>query len=334
MSRYLSVLKDAAIAVVRTDRLGDMVLTLPLCRAIKSEFPDSKVVLVTRKYSLPLLYKCPVIDQVVLTDDFPKGIKSIFKSNNFDVAFFPRPRLGEVLPACTNGVRYRVGSAYRAYSFLFNKKVYDHRKEGVYHEAEYNVRLLSQTIGKDLPAELVKPEVNPAAFEYVETLLHNNNISQGEYIILHPGSGGSSRDWKPASFASLAGLLAEKTKFSIITTGIAGESTVCGIVAKSSDRIVNLCGKLDLWQMIALLSGGKLLVANSTGVLHIASALGIAVAGLFPNTSHIGARRWGPYSACSAVISPPLTDNSPQMDNMDLIKPETVYKTVLKLIKS
>lgn len=326
------ILQSASIAVVRTDRLGDMVLTLPLCNAIKSEFPQSKVTLIANSYTKLLLENCPVVDEVIFVDDKSKNIKSVFKENKFDFAFFPRPRFGEVLAAFKGGVKFRIGSAYRAYSFLYNKKVFDHRKKGEFHEAEYNVRLLSQLIGMELPVNLVKPFISNVSKEFIKNLLNKNNIQEKGFIILHPGSGGSSRDWKSGSFAELAKLISERTGFGIIVTGIKSEKESCNLIANVTDRVLNLCGILNQEQLIALLSTARILIANSTGVLHIAAALGVPVVGLFPNTSHISARRWGPYSANSSVVSPPTGDKA-NIDNMDLISPETVFESAMILIE-
>ena len=42
------------------------------------------------------------------------------------------------------GVTNRIGTGYRWYSFLFNNKVYEHRKYAEKHELEYNINLLNK----------------------------------------------------------------------------------------------------------------------------------------------------------------------------------------------
>ncbi len=308
-----------------------MVLTLPLCRAIREEFPGCKLTLIARSYVEPLLENCPAIDEAIYIDNYSGGIKEIFSSRRFDAAFFPRPRYDEAMAAFTSKVKLRVGSAYRLYSLLFNHRIFDHRRKGIYHEAEYNVRLLSVLMGKELETKLVRPFVCPAAKAETDILLRENGLAGTDYIILHPGSGGSSRDWPTQSFAGLAELLSVNN-YRIITTGIASEAPSCKAISERSPGIVNLCGRLDMRGMIALIEGAKLLVANSTGMLHVAAALGTPVVGLFPNTSEISGRRWGPYSANSAVVSPPDGDSEAK-DDMRLISPETVFHAAVKLLE-
>ncbi|TAL70444.1 MAG: lipopolysaccharide heptosyltransferase family protein [Bacteroidetes bacterium] len=319
------------ICVVRTDRLGDMVLTLPMCKALKDNCPNSEVSIIARRYVKPLLENCPVIDNVFFIDDYENGIKEIFKKNIFDVAYFPRPRLNECFSAYMNRIPLRVGTAYRYYSLLFNHKVYDHRKTAEYHEAEYNTRLVASVLKKDVRTELVKPFINNAAKEKVNNILNYYNIDK-EIIIIHPGSGGSAFNWKPENFGEVSNILNTATNYNIIITGIKEEFEICEKVTKYCPGSINLCGKFDLWEMLALISLSKLLLANSTGVLHIAAALDIPVVGIYPNSPHLSPKRWGPYSAKSRVVCPPDNENENERDNMNSIPIMNVVNNSLELL--
>ncbi len=326
-----SVLSSASIAVVRTDRLGDMVLTLPLCKALKEEFPESNLTLIARSYVAPLIDNCPFVDNVLFIDHFDHGISEIFGRNKFDAAFFPRPRFNEIFSAYISRIPIRIGSAYRLYSILFNKRIKDHRKHGLFHEAEYNVRMLSVLINKELKTVLVKPIINQASLDKCYSVLEEKKLTSKKFVILHPGSGGSTRVWPAEYFAKLAEFIISHTDYNVVVTGIASEAEICNAVAQMHGNIVNLCEKFDLSEMIALISQSSLLIANSTGVLHVAAALGVPSIGLFPDIPGLSSTRWGPYSDNSAVISPPegkVNDRG----NMNLIEPLTVFEAVAKLI--
>ena len=86
------------IAVVRTDRLGDMVLTLPMCAALRQEIPDAEITLITRTYVAPLLYQSPVIDRIIYADT-PKEVSAAIRNTEIDMIFFPRPQFSEYLAA-------------------------------------------------------------------------------------------------------------------------------------------------------------------------------------------------------------------------------------------
>ncbi|MBI5326169.1 MAG: glycosyltransferase family 9 protein [Ignavibacteriae bacterium] len=322
------------ICVIRTDRIGDMILTLPMCKALKENCPGSQINLIAKRYVEPLVENDLFTDKVLYIDDYEGGIKDILGNNKFDAAFFPRPRFNECLSAFINKIPLRVGTAYRYYSMLFNHKVYDHRKTAEFHEAEYNTRLVESVFGINIKTELVKPYINPDSYKYANDIMIRNGVCNKNYIIIHPGSGGSAYNWKPENFGKAGKKLHEITGLNIIITGIQKEYGICEIVKQQIKNSVNLCGQFDLRQMISLISDAKLLIANSTGVLHIASALGIPVLGLYPNSAHLSAKRWGPYSMNSKVVSPPKSDNKQSNDNMELIPIEDVVNNALELLNS
>ncbi|MFC2130359.1 glycosyltransferase family 9 protein [Bacteroidota bacterium] len=335
LPNHQKILNNAnRIAVVRTDRIGDMVLTLPLCNAIKKNFPNAELSVIARNYTEPLLYKSPALDNYVFTDDFEKGIKDVFTSNKYDAVFFPRPRFDEAAAAFKAGISLRIGSGYRAYSIFFNHRVFEHRKSSERHEAEFNTRLLSSITDKEYETQLVKPIIDKKYFNSVAEILKENCIELDDtFIIIHPGSGGSAYDWDAGNFGLTAKTISEKTNAKVIITGIQSEAEKCRIVETNCPGSVNLCSKINLNEMIALISKAKLLIANSTGILHIAAALDIPVVGLYPNAPHLSQKRWGPYSKKAVVLNPPKSSDKNICDNMSLIAVDEVAEAGIKQLK-
>jgi ADP-heptose:LPS heptosyltransferase len=128
-------------------------------------------------------------------------------------------------------------------------------------------------------------------------------------VVIHPGSGGSAKDWPAERFGQAAWRIAEEFDAEIIVTGIAAERELCDRVLAICPGAKDLCGGLDLAGMIDLLSGADLLLANSTGVLHIAAALDVAVVGFYPCTPSMSAGRWGPYTDRAVSLESGLGDD-------------------------
>ncbi len=304
------------IAVVRTDRLGDMVLTLPMFPALRALHPEARLTLVAARYVEPLVKGLDCIDSVVFHDE-DVDIATIFRQEKIDAVFFPRPRLNEAWAGVRAGVRRRIGSAYRWYSFLYNRRIREHRAEATHHEAEYNVRMIMHAFGCPMPAvNLVSP------------LRHRDRAGAPDRprIIIHPGSGGSARDWPAERFGALAQRLRETHNAEILVTGIATERVLCDIVLRQCPDAIDLCGRHDLAGMIDLIAGADMLVANSTGVLHVAASLSIPVVGLFPTTPSMSKRRWGPYTQNAIVLE------SGTGDDMSAISVESVAGAVTELL--
>ncbi len=321
------------IAVVRTDRLGDMVLTLPMCRAIKEFIPGCELTMIARSYTKPVLTNTGIVDSNLFIDTFDSGIKEIFKKNKFDAVFFPRPRFDECFAGFLARIPIRIGSGYRWYSLLMNHKVYEHRHAAEYHEAEYNVHLVASIADRDFETRLAKPYISQETKKIVHEFLDSLGADfANDPIIIHPGSGGSAIDYPAEKYGQAANIISEKYKLPVVITGVGPEIDQCNIVHSHCPLAVNLCGKLNLEQMIALINGARVLIANSTGVLHIAAALGIAVVGIYPNSPDISAARWGPYSDNSVALSPPLSDDEELNDDVGRIEIDEIVEAVGKFI--
>lgn len=319
------------IAVVRTDRLGDMILTLPMFRAIKEVVPNCSLTLIARQYVKPLLYDCEVVDQIAYLEKYKNEIQTIYQKFQFDAVFFPRPRFNEVYYAYKKQIQHRIGSAYRWYSFLFTHKVKDHRKTAEHHESDYNVRLVSNFFGVELETKFVPIKVEPTALNKIQEMLDTLNLKPYEFVVLHPGSGGSALNWEPVKFGELARMLTNTGK-PVVITGGKNEIPLSQLIQSICPDVISFVGRLNLYETIALISQAKGLVANSTGILHIASVMDIPVVGLFPNTPYLSAHRWGPIGRFSTSIAP-LTAEPERMDDMSLIPVSLVYQELIRVIQ-
>lgn len=291
------------IAVIRTDRLGDMVLTLPMFTALRERFPDAHLTLITRAYVEPLVHDVDAIDEVMYIDTAGSSLQNILRSKSIDTVFFPQPNLREAWAAVRAGVRRRIGSAFRWYSMLFTTRIREHRSDAQHHESEYNVRMISHAFGGIEPTvRLVSP-------------LHENVATKSTppWIVIHPGSGGSAHDWPAERFGQLAKRLSEDLNAHIIVTGTESERALCNTVMSLCPEADDLCGALDLDDMIDLIASSCVLCANSTGVLHIAAALGVGVVGFYPTTPSMSAKRWGPYTEHAVVLESGPGDDMSQI---------------------
>jgi heptosyltransferase-3 len=302
------------LLIVRTDRIGDVVLSLPLAQIVKKYYPDCKITFLVRNYTKDILYKHPFVDNIIILQELNgkipiiKNVEAI-KKFNFDSCIIVYPTLQTSLIAFLCGIKNRIGTGYRWYSFLFNNKIYEHRKYAQRHELEYNVNLL-KAFGIN---EKVIPEtanfnisINEKSNEKVENLLNGYGINFGKpVIIVHPGSGGSAVDLPLNKFVELVELLSKKNVYQILITGSKNEIDICNKL-KINDNIKNLAGMLNLSELIALITKADIFVANSTGPLHIAAALGKYTIGFYPNLLACSAKRWGPYSNKKVIFSPKI----------------------------
>lgn len=341
------MIKPKNLLIVRTDRLGDVVLSLPLARVVKENFPNCKITFLVRNYTKDLLYNHPFIDDIIILKEESNKILikeniSIIKKYGFDTSIIVYPTFQTALIIFLSKIKYRIGTGYRWYSFLFNKRMYEHRKFAEKHELEFNINLLKIFgIKKDIDKENVKFDliVDETAKEKIEEKLNNNVKPGNKIIVIHPGSGGSSVDLPIEKFKVLIKLLKEIPEIQIILTGAKSEIELCNEL-KLYDGIINLAGKLELKGLIALIDRSKIFIANSTGPIHIAAALNKFTIGFYPKILACSPQRWGPYSSKSFVFMPKIdcesctTEQCAELNCMNSIAMDEVLVEIKKMLKN
>lgn len=335
------------ILIVRTDRIGDVILSLPMAEFIKQKYPECEVEYFLRKYTSPLLDCNPFIDEVIVADEsdgeilFTENLKKI-KAKRFDTCVVVNPTLRISLMMLLAGIKSRIGTGYRWYSFMFNEKVFEHRKYAEKHELEYNINLLSK-IGIDEfdPSKEIKfnLSVSNKDSEKVSELLQEKGVKPADkLVIVHPGSGGSSVDLPKEKMIELTRKLSKLKNVTTIITGSRNEAELCKEF-EINKSIVNLAGQLDISLLKALINKADLLISNSTGPMHIAAALGVYVLGFFPKILSCSQKRWGPYTNKKTIFIPTIDcsnctrEQCEKLDCMNSIDIGRVFEETRRVLK-
>ena len=337
------------ILIVRTDRIGDVVLSIPLAELVKKKYPDSKITYFIRHYTRALLDGNSFIDDVIIADEadgeilFKENLEKI-KPRKFDTCIVVNPTFKITLIMFLAGIKNRIGTGYRWYSVLFNNKVYEHRKYGDKHELEYNINLLAKLgiyvkdISKKIKFHL---QIDGDSSETINSILSQRGFKSGnKIIIVHPGSGGSSVDLPKEKLIELTRMLNSLKNISIIITGSKSESELCKEF-EISNSVINLSGILNLSLLKALINEASVFISNSTGPMHIAAALGVHVIGFFPKILACSQKRWGPYTEKKTLFVPTIDCSNCTrqqceklncMNSIDIGKVFDDTKTVLRIL--
>ncbi len=333
------------ILIVRTDRIGDLILTLPLAGLIKKQYPNCKVSFLVRDYTKNIVSNHPFIDEVIVLKETDGNAPlfenvSVIRQKKFDNCIVVYPRFKISLIIYLSRIKNRIGTGYRWYSFLFNHKIYEHRKNAEHHELEYNVNLLEKLgIKKSVDEKNVNYNLSvdeKSLHNVIQILLDEKLDLQKPIIIVHPGSGGSSIDLPVNKFAELVKKL-DDDNFQIILTGSKNEIELCEKV-KSSGRVKNLAGKFNLDELTALISRSAMFISNSTGPIHIAAALGKYTVGFYPKIVSCSQERWGPYTNKKLVYEPQIDcknctrEQCEKLNCMDSIDISKVYSDIKNVL--
>ena len=284
----------SCLFISRTDNLGDVVLTIPLAGYLKKKIPGLRIYLIGRSYTQPVIESSCFIDGFIDRAQFisnPMGFLTLKPTSIIHV--FPDTEIARV--AVKMGIKTRVGTAHRWYHWLTcNRLVFFSRIRSELHEAQLNFKLLQPfLLSNDLDkVEIQKlyglrPKLGRAEFP-----IDPNRFN----LIIHPKSKGHGREWPLACYLELVECLAPQ-RFQILITGLSSEGE---LIRKElpelfgQPHVVDMTGKTSLLEMMALISQSDALLAGSTGVLHVAAALGKPAIGLFVPLKPIHPGRWSP----------------------------------------
>ena len=310
------------ILLIRTDRIGDTLLTLPVVKPIIEKWPNCKIDFLARNYTNPILKNVKEISQILNYD--PDGVHrgiighrllaSEIQQQEYDAAILFYPRFGLTFALRNSGVPQRIGTSHRWYSFLLTDQVHQSRKECLKHEVEYNLDLLAPLI-QDLPSTIpqFRLAIPKKAKEEVQGILKAKGVLR-KYIVVHPGSGNSAPNLNLYQYRTIVKQIS-LSGINVLLTGVNAEKESNQLLKAEccNNNIVDLTGSLSLEQMIALLSEARGLITTSTGPAHIASAVGIPVTTFYcPAIPHTP-RRWGPLENLNRVAAPILTTSDCQL---------------------
>jgi ADP-heptose:LPS heptosyltransferase len=293
------------ILIIRNDRLGDLVLALPVARAIRRDAPKAYIGLLASAYAAPLVEKDPDFDAVysVAQGDFRERIKAA----GFDAALVLFANWRNAWLALRCGIPKRVGPSFRPFSLLFTHRVGARRSEGLRSEADYNQDFLAPLA---VPSTESAPSLKLGREDIAQArawLKKKKLLGRGKpLVMLHPGSGGSAWNWSPQRYGQLGRELAKKNKARILVTGSSQERALVELVRSGAGhRALTMDREFPIRVFAGLLSHADLFVSGSTGPMHLAAALGAPTLSFFPPLRSMSPLRWGPLGNVHSVLTPP-----------------------------
>lgn len=324
------------ILIVRTDRIGDVVLTTPCLKALRRRFPEARMSILTSPLTSPLIEGNPYLNDALVDDreqgnagfgGFLKLVEEL-KKCHFDLAIIFHTKRRTNLACFLSGIPHRMGYKNNKFGFLLTHPLKDVRHLGLKHESQYCLDVL-EAFG--IPGQELELWINSCAKEDrgVEEILKRNNISlDKKIVIIHPGASDPSKYWPSYRFAELIDCI---DKFYPSQFVLIGEPAIQkigeAIMAKAQKKILNLIGATSVEQLVSLIKHCDMLISNDSGPVHIAAALKVPVVSIFTrNQPGINPERWHPLGEKSRWIA------VPKELNISFAKAQEVDSRYLELI--
>jgi ADP-heptose:LPS heptosyltransferase len=335
------------LVVARTDRIGDLVLALPVAEAAKKARPGLTVTYLVSPRTSELAGACPFVDRTIEYDESWKSpghvlaLAGELKAAGADSLLFLRPTLATSLAGFLARLPVRVGTAYRYYSPLFNRKIREHRRFAEKHESEYNLSALQSLLEIEDVRYVPCIRLDEASRDEASGLLRGLGLRTGGFVVVHPGSGGSARNLPLPAYARIADLVETRFGLRVLVTGGPPERGLIRELARLRTRpTLDYTGAPSLLALAALLAQARLFISGSTGPMHLAAAVETPTLSFFSPVRSCSPKRWRPLGSTAVVLVPPVPQcptclgrGCEHFDCMDLITMETVESRLETLLR-
>jgi ADP-heptose:LPS heptosyltransferase len=298
------------ILIIQTAFIGDTILASHFARAVKEQFPDSKVHFFLRKGNESVIQGLTSVDRVWVWDKQGGKVRNLFRlikelrQTRFDVVFNLHRHFNSGLVATMMRANRKIGFSQNPMSFFYTEKI-NHliphvpveNERVVWHEVQRNLQLLVAA----KPGFPISSDAKKYRPELPITQKNRDKVSPfivDKYFVIAPASVWFTKAWSESKFRDLTRELSHMGEIYFI--GAQGDSALCDRIREGIDHTTNLCGQLNLLDSAVLMEKAWRVFVNDSAPLHLASSVNAKTTAIFCST--VPAFGYSPLSEDSAVV--------------------------------
>jgi len=291
------------ILCLRPDHMGDVLMTTPAFRALKESLPGRRLTLLTSSAGAGIARFIPEVDNII-TFDVPwvsaesgqnreavNKLVDTLRKRRFGGAIIFNVQSQNPLPTAMvcylAGINRVLGycreNPYRLLSdWVPDPEVLHATRHEVVRQLE-----LVESIGCTTHNQRLSLSVPPQAVLQALELLSAAGVQPHQpWLILHPGVSEEKRRYPAEQYVKAARRLIREQGYQVVLTGSQSERSYTDAMCRSLGKgAYNLAGQLSLDVLAGLIAQAPVLIANNTGPVHIASAVGTPVVVLYAMTN-------------------------------------------------
>ncbi|MDD5178568.1 MAG: glycosyltransferase family 9 protein [Candidatus Nanoarchaeia archaeon] len=284
--------------------IGDLIVLTPSIRAIKDQYPDSKIDIIIPKGMKEVLSLNPNLNEIIeinkeeIEENFDWYAEKL-KKNKYDVGiiFFEGDKLTSLLLKKAE-IPIRVGCSNsgirRGKGYYLTKKTKPCLKEKQYLFYNLDVLKTLNIFPKEIKAEIFVDKKTDEKYKKL--------MGKGLKIIIHTAPNHKTHLWDNKKFAEVADSLIETKKAKIFFTGSKKDISLNEeIISLMKNKAVNLAGN-SIKDFFAIIKNSDLVISVDTGAAHVAAAFNVPLVELMGAGPY---ELWKPYSNNSIVIFHP-----------------------------
>jgi heptosyltransferase-1 len=342
----LSEYPASRIALIKPSALGDIIHSLPVLTALRRRYPQAHISWVVNRAYEPLLKGHPDLNEtlsfdrgLVRTGMLQAGLTyarflAAMRRQQFDLVIDLQGLLRSGLMTAATGAARRVGfdSAREGARWFYTDVIPGADRDRVHAVDRY--WLVAEALGVGDGPKLFHVPIPESAQVWAEDALRG---CAGPWLFLAVGSRWVTKRWPPAHFAALARRAQSEFGGTAVFVGAGDETELArAAAALLAGPRRDLTGQTSLPQLAALLARADVMLANDTGPLHLAAALGRPVVAPYTCTS---VRLTGPYAAAAGAVESRIwcqgryLKRCPRLECMTELTPERLWPPLERVLQ-
>jgi heptosyltransferase-2 len=280
------------ILVIAPSWVGDCMLMQPMLMRLKQRHPDCRIDVFAPSWTEKLLRLLPEVDQVI-TNPFPHGALQLgqryrlgtqLRDSRYDQAIVLPNSFKSALVPFFARIPLRTGFVGEMRRGLLNDaRVLDKQALPLMVE---RFAQLAEAPGDVIPRPLANPRLQVPA-QQREQILEKFHLDLARPVAAFcPGAEyGPAKRWPAEYYADIARRLTQQG-YAVWLFGSGKDAAVAAeINRQSGGQCVDLCGRTNLGEAVALLSAAQLVISNDSGLMHLAAALDKPMLAIFGSSS-------------------------------------------------
>ncbi|MCA9000817.1 MAG: glycosyltransferase family 9 protein [Planctomycetes bacterium] len=297
------------VLIVRLGAIGDVVNALTVAAALKDRDPGVHVGWLVHPLARPLVEGNPAVDRVHVLPRKGmfaalRGLRKELRGESYDLVIDLQRMLKSAVLARMAGaprvLGYDRSRCKEGAWMLYKERIPKGPKRAhmVEQYAEF-ARYLGCAGPVRHPLPPIPPEVDARAKQWLAPL------GDQAPIAIHIGASKPENRWIPERYGDLIGTWRKQSSRGIVLTGGPGDRVDAALALQrweGQPGFVDLVGRTDLHELMAVLSHCRAFVGCDTGPMHLAVALGQPVVALFGPADPL---RTGPFGEVHRVVRQP-----------------------------
>lgn len=305
IDRGPTVAAPSHLVVLAPNWLGDALMALPLLADVRRAWTKTRITIAARPSVAPLFAMVPAADDTLVLGTPAREDERRLRAPGFDAALLLPNAFRAAWLAWRAAIPERWGFDRDWRGRLLTRAIPTPRTYR--HQADY-YQALAAALGVTTGEALARVAVPGESRVRARKLLEGGGIATDRpFVVFAPGAAyGRAKQWLPQRFAELAQRLAA-VGISTALVGAKGDVSACRDVAQMSPA-VDLSARTDLPTLAGLMTLADAVVANDSGAMHLAAAVGARVVAIFgPTDEHkTSPLRGSERQAMPVILSAPV----------------------------